>query len=191
MVKTYVAVPEFITVHLGPPDSAAENVTVSFPEYIKNVASSEIYPTWPENSIRANVYAQVTFALNRIYTEWYRSRGYPFDITSSTSYDQKFIKNRNIFENVSEIVDDIFNRYVVKQGSQNPYFTEYCNGTTVTCSGLSQWGTVSLANQGKTPYEILQYYYGNDIDIKTAPILQALLLDPDSCHSLREPYHSR
>lgn len=171
MVKTYVAVPEFITVHLGAPDSPAENVTVSFPEYIKNVASSEIYPTWPENAIRANVYAQVTFALNRIYTEWYRSRGYPFDITSSTSFDQKFIKNRNIFENVSEIVDDIFNRYVVKQGSQNPYFTEYCNGTTVTCSGLSQWGTVTLANQGKTPYEILRYYYGNDIDIKTAPIL--------------------
>ena len=171
MVKTYVAVPEFITVHLGAPDSPAENVTVSFPEYIKNVASSEIYPTWPENAIRANVYAQVTFALNRIYTEWYRSRGYPFDITSSTSYDQKFIKNRNIFENISEIVDDIFNRYVVKQGNQNPYFTEYCNGTTVTCNGLSQWGTVTLANQGKTPYEILQYYYGNDIDIKTAPIL--------------------
>ena len=146
-------------------------MTVPFADYIANVASSEIYPTWPENAIRANVYAQVTFALNRIYTEWYRSRGYPFDITYSTSYDQKFIKNRNIFENVSEIVDDIFNRYVVKQGSQNPYFTEYCNGTTVTCSGLSQWGTVSLANQGKTPYEILQYYYGNDIDIKTAPIL--------------------
>ncbi len=171
MVKTYVAVPEFITVHLGAPDSPAENVTVSFPEYIKNVASSEIYPTWPENALRANIYAQVTFALNRIYTEWYRSRGYPFDITSSTSYDQKFIKNRNIFENISEIVDDIFNRYVVKQGSQNPYFTEYCNGTTVTCRGLSQWGTVDLANQGKTPYEILQYYYGDDIDIKTAPIL--------------------
>ncbi len=171
MVLTYVAVPEFITVHLGPPDSAAENVTVSFPEYIKNVASSEIYPTWPENALRANIYAQVTFALNRIYTEWYRSRGYPFDITSSTGYDQKFIKNRNIFENISEIVDDIFNRYVVRQGSQNPYFTEYCNGTTVTCRGLSQWGTVDLANQGMTPYEILQYYYGNDIDIKLAPIL--------------------
>lgn len=171
MVMTYVAVPEFITVHLGPPDSAAENVTVSFPEYIKNVASSEIYPTWPENSLRANIYAQVTFALNRIYTEWYRSRGYPFDITSSTSYDQKFIKNRNIFENISEIVDDIFNRYVVRRGSQNPYFTEYCNGTTVTCRGLSQWGTVDLANQGMTPYEILQYYYGEDIDIKLAPIL--------------------
>ncbi len=171
MVKTYVAVPEFITVHLGAPDSPAENVTVSFPEYIKNVASSEIYPTWPENALRANIYAQVTFALNRIYTEWYRSRGYPFDITSSTSYDQKFIKNRNIFENISEIVDDIFNRYVVKQGSQNPYFTEYCNGTTVTCRGLSQWGTVDLAKQGKTPYEILQYYYGDDIDIKLAPIL--------------------
>ena len=109
MVKSYVAVPEFITVHLGPPDSAAENVTVSFPEYIKNVASSEIYPTWPENAIRANIYAQVTFALNRIFTEWYRSRGYPFDITSSTSYDQKFIKGRNIFENISKIVDEIFN----------------------------------------------------------------------------------
>lgn len=171
MVKTYVAVPEFITVHLGAPDSNAENVTVSFPEYIKNVASSEIYPTWPENALRANIYAQVSFALNRIYTEWYRSRGYPFDITSSTSYDQKFIKNRNIFENISEIVDDIFNRYVVKRGSQNPYFTEYCNGTTVTCSGLSQWGTVDLAKRGMTPYEILQYYYGDDIDIKTAPIL--------------------
>lgn len=171
MVKTYVAVPEFITVHLGAPDSNAENVTVSFPENIKNVASSEIYPTWPENALRANIYAQVSFALNRIYTEWYRSRGYPFDITSSTSYDQKFIKNRNIFENISEIVDDIFNRYVVKRGSQNPYFTEYCNGTTVTCSGLSQWGTVDLAKRGMTPYEILQYYYGDDIDIKTAPIL--------------------
>ena len=171
MVKTYVYVPEFITVHLGAPDSPAENVTVSFPEYIKNVASSEIYPTWPENALRANIYAQVTFALNRIYTEWYRSRGYPFDITSSTGFDQKFIKNRNIFENISEIVDDIFNRYAVKQGSQNPYFTEYCNGTTVTCRGLSQWGTVELANQGMTPYEILQYYYGDDIDIKPAPIL--------------------
>lgn len=171
MVKTYVYVPEFITVHLGAPDSPAENVTVSFPEYIKNVASSEIYPTWPENALRANIYAQVSFALNRIYTEWYRSRGYPFDITSSTGFDQKFIKNRNIFENISEIVDEIFNRYVVKQGSQNPYFTQYCNGTTVTCEGLSQWGTVSLANEGKTPYEILQYYYGNDIDIKPAPIL--------------------
>ena len=171
MVKTYVAVPEFITVHLGPPDSPAENVTVSFPEYIKNVASSEIYPTWPENALRANIYAQVSFALNRIYTEWYRSRGYPFDITSSTSYDQKFIKNRNIFENISEIVDELFNRYIVKQGSQNPYFAEYCNGTTVNCSGLSQWGTVDLANRGMTPYEILQYYYGDDIDIKIAPIL--------------------
>ncbi len=171
MVKTYVAVPEFITVHLGPPDSPAENVTVSFPEYIKNVASSEIYPTWPENALRANIYAQVSFALNRIYTEWYRSRGYPFDITSSTSYDQKFIKNRNIFENISEIVDELFNRYIVKQGSQNPYFAEYCNGTTVTCSGLSQWGTVDLANRGMTSYEILQYYYGDDIDIKIAPIL--------------------
>lgn len=171
MIRTYVAVPEYITVHLGTPNSDAENVTVSFPEYIKNVASSEIYPTWPENALRANIYAEATFALNRIYTEWYRSRNYPFDITSSTSYDQKFIKGRNIFENISELVDELFNRYVAKEGSFNPYYTEYCNGTTVTCAGLSQWGTVTLAREGKTPYEILQYYYGKDIDIRPAPIL--------------------
>lgn len=171
MVKTYVAVPEYITVHLGTPNSDAENVTVSFPEYIKNVASSEIYPTWPENALRANIYAEVTFALNRIYTEWYRSRNYAFDITSSTSYDQKFIKGRNIFENINELVDELFNRFVAKEGFQNPYYTEYCNGTTVTCAGLSQWGTVTLAREGRTPYEILQYYYGSDINIKAAPIL--------------------
>ena len=171
MVKTYVYVPEYITVHLGRPDSPAENVTVTFPDYIKNVASSEIYPTWPNASLRANIYAQITFALNRIYTEWYRSRGYPFDITNSTQYDQAFIKNRNIFSSISAIVDEIFNRYVVKQGYQNPYFTEFCNGTTVTCAGMSQWGTVELARQGYTPYRILQYYYGNDINIETAPVM--------------------
>lgn len=171
MVKTYVYVPEFITVHLGRPNAAAENVTVSFPSYIKNVASSEIYPTWPNASLRANIYAQITFALNRIYTEWYRSRGYPFDITNSTQYDQAFVKGRSVFSSVGAIVDEIFNRYVVRQGQQNPYFTEFCNGTTVTCAGLSQWGTVELAKQGYTPYNILQYYYGDDIDIKTAPVM--------------------
>lgn len=164
-------IPETITVHLGSPDSNAANVTVSFPEYVKNVASSEIFPTWPENSLRANIYVITTFALNRIYTEWYRSRGYDFDITSSTQYDQKFINGREIFENISRLVDELFNDYVRRQGTVEPMFTAFCNGTTVTCSGLSQWGTVTLANQGRTPYEILQYYYGDDIDIvKDAPV---------------------
>ncbi len=164
-------IPETITVHLGTPDSAAENVTLSFPDYIKNVASSEIYPTWPEAALRANIYAQITFALNRVFTEWYRSRGYDFDITSSTQYDQAFVNRREIFQNISRIVDEVFNNYVVRQGSVEPLFTQFCNGTTVTCQGLSQWGTVSLANQGYTPYEILQYYYGDDINIvRNAPV---------------------
>lgn len=164
-------IPETITVHLGTPDSNAANVTVNFPTYVKNVASSEIFPTWPENALRANIYVITTFALNRIYTEWYRSRGYDFDITSSTQYDQKFINGREIFQNISLLVDELFNDYVRRQGTIEPMFTAFCNGTTVTCSGLSQWGTVTLANQGKTPYEILQYYYGNDIDIvKNAPV---------------------
>ncbi len=158
-------IPETITVHLGPPGSDAQNVTLSFPDYIKNVASSEIYPTWPENAIRANVYAQISFALNRIYTEWYRSQGYDYDITNSTAYDQYFVQGRDIFDNISEIVDEIFNNYLVRQGSVEPLFAQYCSGTTVTCEGLSQWGTVSLAEQGMSPYEILTYYYGDDIDI--------------------------
>lgn len=161
-------VPEFITVHLGKPNAAARNVRVPFAQYIKNVASSEIYPTWPENALRANIYAEITFALNRVYTEHYRSRGYNFDITNSTQFDQYYVEGRDIFENISRVVDDIFNDYVVKQGQIQPYFTQYCAGT---CEGLSQWGTVALANQGYTPYRILQYYYGNDIDIvKNAPI---------------------
>ena len=151
-------VPETITVHLGPPDSPAQNVTVSFPDYIKNVASSEIFPTWPEAALRANIYAQTTFALNRIYTEWYRSRGYGFDITSSTQYDQAYVYGRDIFNNISRLVDELFNNYIVRQGSVAPLFSAFCNGTTVTCDGLSQWGTVTLANNGLTPYEILQYY---------------------------------
>lgn len=161
-------VPEFITVHLGRPNAAARNVRVPFSQYIKNVASSEIYPTWPESSLRANIYAEITFALNRIYTEHYRSRGYDFDITNSTQFDQYYVEGRDIFENISRIVDDIFNDYVVKQGQIQPYFTQYC---AQNCEGLSQWGTVTLANQGYTPYRILQYYYGNDIDIvRNAPI---------------------
>ncbi|MBE6739727.1 MAG: spore cortex-lytic protein [Ruminococcaceae bacterium] len=158
-------IPTDITVHLGTPSSNAENVTVSFTDYIKNVASSEIYPTWPENALRANIYAIITFALNRIYTEWYKSRGYNFDITNSTQFDQAFVKDRVIFENISTIVDEIFNDYVAENGSVQPFFTQFCNGTTSTCDGLSQWGTVSLAERGFTPYQILTNYYGNNINI--------------------------
>ena len=164
-------IPETITVHLGLPDQPAENVTVNFLDYIKNVASSEIYPTWPESAIRANIYAQISYALNRVYTEWYRSNGYDFDITNTTQYDQYFVKDREVFENISRIVDEIFNNYVVREGSVSPLFTAYCNGTTSRCDGLSQWGTVTLAEQGYTPLEILQFYYGDDIAIiKNAPI---------------------
>ncbi len=168
-------IPETITVHLGTPDSAAPNVTLDFSSYVKNVASSEIFPTWPENALRANIYAITTFALNRIYTEWYRSRGYDFDITATTQYDQKFINGREYFQNISYLVDELFNDYVRRQGTVEPLFTAFCNGTTTTCEGLSQWGTVDLANRGLTPYEILQYYYGSDIDIvKNAPVRTAL-----------------
>lgn len=165
-------IPQFITVHLGAPDRAAENVTVTFPDYIKNVASSEIYPTWPESALRANIYAQISFALNRFYTEWYRSQGYDFDITNSTRYDQAFVNNRVIYSNISRIVDEIFNSYVRRQGSVEPYFTQYCNGTTVLCEGLSQWGTVPLAEQGLGAYDILVNYYGDDIEIvENAPVM--------------------
>lgn len=174
-------IPETITVHLGNPDSDAPDVTVGFASYIKNVASSEIYPTWPENALRANIYAIVSFALNRIYTEWYRSRGYDFDITATTQYDQKFINGREYFENISYLVDELFNDYVRRQGSVEPLFTAFCNGTTTTCEGLSQWGTVALANRGLTPYEILQYYYGENIDIvRNAPVQTAMPSYPDT-----------
>lgn len=164
-------IPDFITVHLGPPDSDARNVRVSFPEYIMNVASSEIFPTWPESALRANIYAQISFALNRVYTEYYRIRGYDFDITNSTGIDQYFVYGRDIFDNIRQIVGDIFNSYLRRRGSIEPLFAQYCNGTTVTCDGLSQWGTVDLANQGLTPYQILTNYYGSDIDIvRNVPI---------------------
>lgn len=160
-------IPENITVHLGSPKSNARNVTVPFPDYIKNVASSEIYPTWPENAIRANMYAQISFALNRVYTEWYRSQGYDFDITNVTAFDQAYVHDRDIFDNISRIADELFTDYIVRSGSVEPLFAQYCNGTTVTCDGLSQWGTVPLAEQGLTPYEILTRFYGNDIEIVT------------------------
>ena len=165
-VRTPV-IPETVTVHLGTPNSAAENVTLPFAEYIANVASSEIYPTWPENAIRANIYAQISFVLNRIYTEYYRARGYDFDITNSTAFDQSFVAGRDYFENIGQIVDEIFNSYVVRGDNVEPLFTAYCDGVEVSCNGLSQWGTVTLANEGMTPLEILRYYYGNDISLVT------------------------
>lgn len=170
----YPVIPENITVHLGAPDAPAPNVTVPFTDYIKNVASSEIYPTWPENAIRANIYAQISYALNRVYTEFYRSRGYDFDITNSTRYDQAYVHGREVFDNISRTVDDIFNSYVTKQGSIAPFFTQYCSGTTVTCPGLSQWGTVALAEEGYSPFDILQHYYGPDISLVSgAPVANA------------------
>lgn len=164
-------IPETITVHLGAPDANAPNVTVPFPDYIKNVASSEIYPTWPISSLRANILSQISFALNRVYTEWYRSRGYEFDITNNTQFDQSYVQNRDIYDNISRLVDEIFNDYVRQQGNVEPYFTQYCNGTTSTCEGLSQWGTVELANEGLNSFEILQYYFGDGIEIvNDAPV---------------------
>ena len=171
MANGIPTIPETITVHLGRPDENARNVTLPFLDYVANVASSEIYPTWPESAIRANVYAQVSFALNRIYTEYYRTRGYPFDITASTAYDQYFVPNRDIFENVRTITAELFNNYIRRIGNVEPLFAQYCNGTTTTCNGLSQWGSVALAEEGLTPFDILTYYYGDNISLVfNAPI---------------------
>ncbi len=170
-----VVIPDPITIHLGAPSAAAANVQVSFPDYVKNVASSEIYPTWPAAALTANIYAIITFALNRIYTEWYRSRNYGFDITNSPAYDQYFVYGRPIYDSISRIVDNIFDEYVRRQGQISPYFTSFCNGTTATCSGLSQWGTVTLAEQGLIPLEILRSYYPKDIEIAQTDIRTGIL----------------
>ena len=165
MAVRYPKVPNNITVHLGIPSSAAKDITISFTDYISNVASSEIYPTWPKEALIANIYAIISFTLNRIYNEWYRSRGYNFDITSSPIYDQAFNENRSTYENIDDIVNDIFNNYVVKGNQVQPLFTTYCDGRNKTCDGLSQWGSVELANKGYKALDILKYYYGNDIKI--------------------------
>ena len=173
-MPTTPIIPEYITVHLGKPDEAAEDVTVSFSDYLKNVASSEIYPTWPEAALQANIYAQESFALNRVYLEHYPSRGYDFDITNSTEYDQSYVNGRDVFENISNIVDQQFTSYIVRQGQIEPLFAAYCDGVEVSCEGLEQVGTVDLANQGYDAEQILRYYYGDDIEIvRNAPI-QAL-----------------
>ena len=151
-----VIIPKNITVHLGRPAASAQNVTVSFRRYIANVASSEVYPTWPEQALRANIHCQISLALNRIYTEWYPSKGYTFNITNSTSYDQYYVHGRTVFDVMVRLTDDIFNTYIRKIGTVNPYYAEYCDGKSVTCPGLKQWGTVTLANQGRNALSILQ-----------------------------------
>ena len=164
-------IPETITVHLGAPNQPAPNVTLPFADYIANVASSEIYPSWPDAALRANIYAQISYALNRVYTEFYRSRGYDFDITNSTAYDQSFVSGREIFANIQAIVGEIFNDYLRRQGSVQPLFAQYCDGIEVVCDGLSQWGSVTLAEAGRTPYQIITNYYGSDVDIvQNAPV---------------------
>ena len=163
-------VPKHITVHLGAPNANAENVTVPFVDYVKNVASSEIYPTWEPAALRANILAIVSFALNRVYTEFYRSRGYPFDITSSTAYDQYFVNGRSYFDNVARIVDELFNDYLRRPGFVEPLAAKFCNGTTVTCAGLSQWGSQELAQQGQNSTQILRNYYGDVEIVPDAPI---------------------
>lgn len=171
MAIRYPIVPNNITVHLGEPDQSARNITIPFTDYISNVASSELYPTWPQDSLKANIYAIISFAMNRIYNEWYPSKGYNFDITSSPTFDQTYIENRATYENINNIVEDIFNNYVIKGDQIQPYFTTYCDGRKTTCDGLSQWGTVTLANQGKDPLQILRTFYGSDINIKyDAPV---------------------
>lgn len=168
IVLSRVVLPEYVVVHDGvPSNSSAPNYYIRYTDYIKNVASSEIYATWSDNTIYANVLAIMSFTLNRVYTEWYRNQGYNFTITSSTAYDQKFMYGRNIYENISQIVDSIFNNFVSRPGIRQPLFTSYCNGTTVTCSGLSQWGSKYLGDEGYTPIEILRYYYGNNVYINS------------------------
>ncbi|MBQ7326128.1 MAG: peptidoglycan-binding protein [Clostridia bacterium] len=156
-------IPEQIVVHLGSPDSDAQNVSVSFPDYIKNVASSEVYPTWPEEALRANIIAQISVALNRVYTEFYRSRGYNFDITNSPAYDQTFVYGRDVFANISELVDELFDSYIRREEFIEPLFAEFCDGVEVKCNGLYQWGSVTLAEEGLDYFSILQNYYGDDI----------------------------
>ena len=172
-------IPEEIIIHLGAPDSPVGNVSETFANYIKNVASSEIYPTWPKEALKANILAQISVALNRVYTRYYRNRGYDFDITNSPAYDQTYIYGREIFENISELVDELFNSYIRREGNVEPLFAEFCDGVEVECQGLEQWGSVSLANEGLGYEEILKRYYGDNIEIvRNAPIASGAPLAP-------------
>ncbi|MBQ2407672.1 MAG: peptidoglycan-binding protein [Lachnospiraceae bacterium] len=175
IVLSRVVIPEYVIVHDGlPSDSSAPNYYVRYTDYIKNVVSSEIYATWPESTIYANTLAIMSFTLNRVYTEWYRNQGYDFTITSSTAYDQKWIYGRNIYENIDRIVDSIFANYLSRPGVLQPIFTSYCNGTTATCTGLSQWGSKYLGDQGYSPIEIIRYYYGYDMYINSTTYISGV-----------------
>lgn len=176
IVLSRVVVPEFVVVHDGPPsDASAQNYYVRYKDYIKNVASSEIYATWPEETIKANVIAIMSFTLNRVFTEWYRNRGYDFTITSSTAYDHKWIYGRNIFENISRIVDELFTSYVSRPNVLQPILTQYCDGNRVTCpQWMSQWGSKYLGDQNYTALEILRYYYGENIYINNAEAISGI-----------------
>ena len=174
-------IPETITVHLGAPNSEAENVTLPFNDYLKNVLSSEVYPTWEPAALEANLFAISSYALNRIYTEYYRSRGYPFDITSTTAYDQAFVSGRNIYDNVSRLVDENFALYIRRSGFVEPLAAKFCNGVTATCEGLSQWGSQELARQGLDAFSILRTYYGDDIElVSDAPVRGVALTYPQT-----------
>ena len=178
-------IPTNITVHLGAPNEPAENVTVPFTDYIKNVASSEIFPNWPEESLRANILAQISYTLNRVYTEYYRSRGYDFDITNSTRYDHAYTKNGEVFDTISIIVDEIFNNYIKRTNAVEPLFAVFCDGVRTQCNGLSQIGTVALANSGYNALEILKYYYGDNIEIvSNAPLADNTQSYPGTAFSL-------
>lgn len=175
IVLSRVVIPEYVIVHDGVPnDPTAPNYYVRYKDYIKNVASCEIYATWPEASIYANVLAIQSFTLNRVYTEWYRGQGYDFTITSSTAYDQKWVYGRNIFENIDVLVDTIFANYLSRPGVRQPIFTSYCDGKRVTCTGLSQWGSKYLGDEGYSAIEIIRYYYGNDMYINTADSIEGV-----------------
>lgn len=170
IVLSRVVVPEFVIVHDGAPtDSTAQEYYVRYRDYIKNVASSEIYATWPDASLRANILAIMSFTMNRVYTEWYRNQGYNFTITSSTAYDHKFVYGRNIYANISQIVDEMFQNYLSRPGVQQPILTQYCDGQKVTCPNwMTQWGSKFLADRGYSAIEILRYYYGSSMFINTA-----------------------
>ena len=169
IVLSRVVIPEYVVVHDGVPDDpTAPNYYVKYRDYIKNVVSSEIYATWPESSIYANTLAIMSFTLNRVYTEWYRNKGYDFTITSSTAYDQKWMRGRNVYENIDQIVDSVFANFLSRPGVRQPILTSYCDGRRVTCDGLSQWGSRYLGDEGYSAIDIIHYYYGSDMYINTA-----------------------
>ncbi len=176
-----VVIPRRITVHLGRPAESARNVTVSFQEYIATVASGEVYPTWPEEALKANILAQISLALNRIWTEWYPSRGYVFNITGSPAVDQAFTEGRTVYDVMERLAAELFATYVRRAGDAEPYFTEYCDGRLVSCAGMRQWGTVDRANEGMSALQILRYYYGSRVQLVTS----------DNIASIPESYPGR